>query len=58
MSHCFSKIGENSSHPLFSRMRFNTFITSSSKPVKYRTEICRMEKGKMIFFKFFMRHFN
>ena len=54
----FSKISENSSHPLFSRIRFNTFKTSSRKPVKYRTEICRTEKRKKSFFQFFMRHFN
>ena len=53
-----SKISENSSHPLFSRIRFNTFKTSSRKPVKYRTEICRTEKRKKSFFQFFMRHFS
>ena len=54
----FSKISENSSHPLLSRKRFNTFKTSSRKPVQYRTEICRTEKRKKSFFQFFMRHFN
>ena len=54
----FSKISEDPSHPLFSRVRLNTFKTSSRKPVKYRTEKCRTEKRKKSFFQFFMKHFN
>ena len=55
---CFSNISENLSHPLFSRLRFNTFKTFSRTPVTNRTEICRTEKRKKSFFQIFMRHFN
>ena len=54
----FSKISGDPSHPLFNRIRLNTFKTSSRKPVKYRTEKCRTEKRKKSFFQFFMKHFN
>ena len=42
----FSKISDDPSHPIFSRITLNTFKTSSRKPVKYSTEKCRTEKRK------------
>ena len=49
-----SKISEDPSHPLFSRVRLNTctFKTSSRRPVKYRTEKCRTEMREKSFFQF------
>ena len=51
-SHMIIKIinSEDPSNPLFSRIRLNTFKTSSCKPVKYCTEKCRTEKRKKSFF--------
>ena len=54
----FSKIAEDPSHPLFNRVIFNTFRTSSRGAARFYPGKCHSETYRNRFFQFFMSHFN
>jgi len=48
-----SKIAEDPSHPLFNRVTFNTFRTSSRRAAKFYPGKCGMETYSKTFFRFY-----
>ena len=54
----FTKIAEDPSHPLFNRVIFNTFRTSSRRAPKFYPGKCHTETYRYGFFQLFMSHFN
>ena len=54
----FSKIASDSSHPLFSRIMFNSGRMSSRNNTLYRPQRCRTQKRAKSFFKFFISESN
>jgi len=49
----FSEIAEDPSHPLFNRVTFNTFRTSSRKATKFYPGKCHTETSEIVFFSFY-----
>ena len=54
----FSKIASDSSHPLFSRIMFNSCRMSSRNNTLYRPQRCRTQKRAKSFFQFFLSESN